>query len=251
MEDSLIRKASPGEARLKGRHPENWKKTKEKKQRNQPKMLPRMPTCGHNSKAYQCTRLSQRDVNHFHHIVYEVPDKIIQDGVILRYCNASTPKRSRQVKENSSRKASATNEKDKTRFIIAKRVHSLKYKEFFSALKKKEDSTMVLSYDCQKNQVLPKVPDRTNLNVFRSVLKSGKSYEALDPAIIQPGRAIIQAKFTDVKKLLTVHFGNGWERLDNLSFYTKLAEVGRDAEEDDGNICADTQLEDPLQLTCI
>ncbi|KAG8327485.1 hypothetical protein J6590_020187 [Homalodisca vitripennis] len=40
MEDSLVRKAFPGEARLKGRHPENWKKTKEKKQRNQPKMLP-------------------------------------------------------------------------------------------------------------------------------------------------------------------------------------------------------------------
>ncbi|KAG8282855.1 hypothetical protein J6590_028829 [Homalodisca vitripennis] len=92
---------------------------------------------------------------------------------------------------------------------------------------------------------------RTNLNVFRSVLKSGKSYEALDPAIIQPGRAINQAKLTDVKKLLTAHFGNGWERLENLSFYTKLAEVGRDAEEDDENICADTQLEDPLQLTCI
>ncbi|KAG8250578.1 hypothetical protein J6590_099293, partial [Homalodisca vitripennis] len=74
---------------------------------------------------------------------------------------------------------------------------------------------------------------RTNLNVFRSVLKSGKSYEALDPTIIQPGRAINQAKLTDVKKLLTAHFGNGWERLENLSFYTKLAEVGRDAEEDD------------------
>ncbi|KAG8327484.1 hypothetical protein J6590_020186 [Homalodisca vitripennis] len=74
---------------------------------------------------------------------------------------------------------------------------------------------------------------RTNLNVFRSVLKSGKSYEALDPAIIQPRRAINQAKLTDVKKLLTAHFGNGWERLENLSFYTKLAEVGRDAEEDD------------------
>lgn len=576
--------------------------------------MPRMPTCGHNSKAYQCATLSRRDVNHFHQIVYEVPDKITQDGIILKYCNANIPKRSRQVKENSSRKgmtiqyyvkkatlrpgtpskvpvcqktflsilggisktrvqnickthymkgkmlkdnrggdtrsrkyenkriaisefieqlrplekhycrgkssriylpselslnrlwrmynescenynlrvkkyffrvyvrktynigfgqpatdacsyclqlkhlvASSTNEQEKNTFMIAKRVHALKYKEFFNALKKTEDSTLVLSYDCQKNQVLPKVPDqaayysrqlyiynftvcrgsskdpleknnvfiytwlenkfpkgcneiascvfhnlrtvpiapniskvrlfsdgcggqnkntlivgmcakwllnyapahvttlefyfpvvghsflppdrvfariektvkknseiikpeeyiqifeengtvielgsedcqnfnwkeavtavqkkpanwhfafnpckrfmlkinrsknmvlvrgevnyRTDLNKFRSVLKSGQSYQAMDPAVIVPGRVINQAKLTDVEKLMKAHFGDGWKEHQDLSFYKELVETeGGTDEYDDENVCADTPQEDPCQIACV
>ncbi|KAG8294084.1 hypothetical protein J6590_003255 [Homalodisca vitripennis] len=158
MEDSLIRKASPGEARLKGRHPENWKKTKEKKQSE---------GCPNFDWKQSVTEIQKKPANwHFQF----------------------NPSKRIKLKLN--------------------RVKNIVY-------------------------VRGEMNYRTNLNVFRSVLKSGKSYEALDPTIIQPGRAINQAKLTDVKKLLTAHFGNGWERLENLSFYTKLAEVGRDAEEDD------------------
>lgn len=53
------------------------------------------------------------------------------------------------------------NSNEKTNLMVQKRVHSLRAKAFFDMLKEKEDDTMKLSFDCQKNQVLPKTPDQS------------------------------------------------------------------------------------------
>lgn len=39
-------------------------------------------------------------------------------------------------------------------------IHRLKYKAFYSLLKEERDNLLTLSFDCQKNQVLPRVPDQ-------------------------------------------------------------------------------------------
>lgn len=53
----------------------------------------------------------------------------------------------------------AKNETEKTSLIIKKRIHQVKYKAFFQTLKTFEAHVMMMSYDCQKNLVLPKIPD--------------------------------------------------------------------------------------------
>lgn len=50
---------------------------------------------------------------------------------------------------------------EKVNLITMKRVHSLRAKAFYNLLKQNSNGVLVLSYDCQKNQVLPKVPDQT------------------------------------------------------------------------------------------
>lgn len=55
----------------------------------------------------------------------------------------------------------AKSESDKQMFMTQKRVHSLQAKAFFQLLgKESTDDILVMSYDCQKNQVLPKIPDQ-------------------------------------------------------------------------------------------
>lgn len=45
--------------------------------------------------------------------------------------------------------------------ITEKRVHKLKYKAFYDKLKDPNPNTLILSFDCQKNLPLPKVPDQS------------------------------------------------------------------------------------------
>lgn len=48
----------------------------------------------------------------------------------------------------------------KNTFIIEKRVHTLKSRAFYQLLREEKEGMVTLSFDCQKNQVLPKVPDQ-------------------------------------------------------------------------------------------
>lgn len=52
------------------------------------------------------------------------------------------------------------NEKSKKQLIAKKRIHLLRAKAFFHSLKTVVRRTKTLSYDCQKNQLLPKVEDQ-------------------------------------------------------------------------------------------
>lgn len=53
------------------------------------------------------------------------------------------------------------NEAEKINLIITKRVHRLRYKMFYKLLKENKDDLLILSFDCQKNQPLPKLPDQS------------------------------------------------------------------------------------------
>lgn len=50
---------------------------------------------------------------------------------------------------------------EKTKLIHERRVHKLRAKAFYSLLKENDDHLAIFSFDCQKNQVLPKVPDQS------------------------------------------------------------------------------------------
>lgn len=50
---------------------------------------------------------------------------------------------------------------EKSRLMTEKRVHMLKAKYFYRLLKEKVDNMLTISFDCQKNQVLPKIPDQS------------------------------------------------------------------------------------------
>ncbi|CAG9793086.1 unnamed protein product [Diatraea saccharalis] len=50
---------------------------------------------------------------------------------------------------------------EKSKLMAEKRVHSLKAQYFYRLLKEKADNMITLSFDCQKNQVLPKISDQT------------------------------------------------------------------------------------------
>lgn len=60
------------------------------------------PQCEHknaNQRQYQCSSLSMQDVKRAHQIFYEVPDKVKQDQIILRYVVLNSVKRNRSRKD--------------------------------------------------------------------------------------------------------------------------------------------------------
>lgn len=60
--------------------------------------------------------------------------------------------------ERMKRETDLTKKND---LAVQKRVHNLKAKAFYSLLKENRDDLLILSFDCQKNQVMPKVPDQS------------------------------------------------------------------------------------------
>lgn len=50
---------------------------------------------------------------------------------------------------------------EKANFIVQKRVHVLKAKAFYKFLSDQNEEIIIFSFDCQKNQNLPKVPDQS------------------------------------------------------------------------------------------
>ncbi|CAH3967548.1 unnamed protein product [Pieris brassicae] len=83
------------------------------------------------------------------------------------------------------RKIESTNSQEKQIHITQKRLHSLKAKAFCDLLKKEEHDTISMSFDCQKNSALPKLPDQVayfsrqfNMSNFTVVIGTSKS--ALD-----------------------------------------------------------------------
>ncbi|CAH4033036.1 unnamed protein product [Pieris brassicae] len=83
------------------------------------------------------------------------------------------------------RKIESTNGQEKQIHITQKRLHSLKAKAFYDLLKKEEHDTISMSFDCQKNSALPKLPDQAayfsrqfNMRNFTVVIGTSKS--ALD-----------------------------------------------------------------------
>lgn len=55
---------------------------------------------------------------------------------------------------------SCSDENIKANLMTEKRVHKMRAQAYFSLLREAEDGVAIYSFDCQKNQVLPKVPDQ-------------------------------------------------------------------------------------------
>nr|CAH7765624.1 unnamed protein product [Callosobruchus chinensis] len=52
------------------------------------------------------------------------------------------------------------NETLKINLLTEQRIHKLRAKAFFDSLRQKRDDLLTISYDCEKNLVLPKIPDQ-------------------------------------------------------------------------------------------
>lgn len=75
-------------------------------------------------------------------------------------------------------------DKKKQKHMIEKRVHILRAKAFFSLLKTEEAGVKIISYDCQKNMALPKLPDQScyysrQLYLFNFTIVEGTSKSTL------------------------------------------------------------------------
>lgn len=75
-----------------------------------------------------------------------------------------------------------SNSEAKNRLIIEKRIHRLRYKAFYDILREQRSDLLTISFDCQKNLALPKVPDQSayysrqyNFYNFTIVLGSSKA----------------------------------------------------------------------------
>ncbi|CAK1589044.1 unnamed protein product [Parnassius mnemosyne] len=54
-----------------------------------------------------------------------------------------------------------TDPRNKNQLITEKRIHRLKYKAFYKILQEDADFLKTITFDCQKNQALPKLPDQS------------------------------------------------------------------------------------------
>ena len=84
-------------------------------------------------------------------------------------------------------------EKDGTKrneLVIQKRLHSLKYKAFYRILKEDSQDTKTISFGCQKNQPLPKLPDQSayfsrQFNLYHFAIVEGNSKTKLGKENVQ------------------------------------------------------------------
>lgn len=84
---------------------------------------------------------------------------------------------------------SCSDEKTKTTLMTEKRIHKMRADAYFSLLKEKEDGVEVFSFDCQKNQVLPKVPDQQayysrQFYIYNFTVVRGTSKSKLNPSTV-------------------------------------------------------------------
>lgn len=75
-----------------------------------------------------------------------------------------------------------SNIEDRQKLMVEKRIHKLRAKAFYAALNNTDPNVLMLSYDCQKNLPLPKLPDQATyysrqiyLNNFTVVKGNSKS----------------------------------------------------------------------------
>ncbi|VVC87681.1 unnamed protein product [Leptidea sinapis] len=70
-------------------------------------------------------------------------------------------------------------------------------------------------------------------STFKNVNLPGVLTSSLNPREIFATNSVSVAKATDVRKLLTNHYGNNWESIERLSFYVNLVSHNQSSEESD------------------
>nr|CAH7719647.1 unnamed protein product [Callosobruchus chinensis] len=112
------------------------------------KSLPVYPICGNKNGAFKCISLKMKDIQVFQQKFYGKMEKLFQDK---------------------------------------KRVHKLCAKAYFELLREEREGTATFSFDCQKNQLLPKLPDQEayyshKIYLFIFTVVQGHSHEKLNPS---------------------------------------------------------------------
>lgn len=82
-----------------------------------------------------------------------------------------------------------TDQKQKQLIIMKKRVHKLRAKAFYSLTKEKDNKLLIISFDCQKNLPLPKLPDQSTyysrqIYLFNLTVVKGPSGDRLIPETV-------------------------------------------------------------------
>lgn len=77
-----------------------------------------------------------------------------------------------------------TNGSEKVKLMTELRIHKLRAKAFFKLLQKEEENEILLSFDCQKNLPLPKIPDQSvyysrQLYLYNFTIVRGSSRHSL------------------------------------------------------------------------
>lgn len=73
----------------------------------------------------------------------------------------------------------------KSELMVEKRLHRLRYKTFYKILQDENENIQTISFDCQKNQPIPKVPDQSayysrQINFYHFAIVVGNSKAKLD-----------------------------------------------------------------------
>lgn len=81
-------------------------------------------------------------------------------------------------------KTANTNNQEKQRLMMEHTLHKKRASSFFSLLKEKREDLLTLSFDCQKNFALPKIPDQTvyysrQLYLYNFTIVQGSSKDPL------------------------------------------------------------------------
>lgn len=69
----------------------------------------------------------------------------------------------------------------------------------------------------------------TNIGKFMSITKKGKTLKQINPLEMPIGCEVNSKKLTDVKNLLTKHFGEGWQNNSKLKWYSNLIDGNNDS----------------------
>ncbi|KAK4883911.1 hypothetical protein RN001_000182 [Aquatica leii] len=162
----------------------------------------------------------------------------------------------------------------KTKLITEKQVHKMKAQEYFKMLRKVEENVALFSFECQKNQVMPKVPDQeayysrefymynftvvqgmiltkntkgtalvrgenlynSDLGVGKGIAKRGKNIHDMNPTKIVKQNTVSDSKKVGVNNLLISHYGAEWKNNPHLKFYKNVAEGEANLEDEEQEI---------------
>ncbi|CAK1582017.1 unnamed protein product [Parnassius mnemosyne] len=199
-------------------NPEKWKRNQQKLERYSAKKLPEKPKCTH-KKRLECDSLKMNDLNSFHTAFYKNKDKLSQDAFILKHIKGGPTYRRRPRKATRKEKVISTrnvfytnfnlefgsprtdvcsvclqyaekikaarDNRTKTDLMIQLRVHKKRAQAFFNYLKEDSPNVFILSYDCQKNMPLPKIPDQSTyysrqIYLFNFTIVAGSSKSQLN-----------------------------------------------------------------------
>lgn len=91
--------------------------------------------------------------------------------------------------ELSEKLKTEKNPQQKQNLMVQKRIHKLKAQCFFDLLRSKDENTLILSFDCQKNLPLPKIPDQAayysrQIYLFNFTIVKGHSKGDLNPTTV-------------------------------------------------------------------